>query len=669
MAGNDAVVGECAPEKGAAPANMSAREAPVNSPNSQLLLGAIEDYAICMLDPAGRVLTWNTGAQLIKRYAEADILGRHFAVFYTAEDRNAGRPEKDLTLAEEERFEEEGWRVRRSGEWFWAHVIINPIRSCEGEVLGYASITRDLTGARAAEEARRQSEEQLRLLIQGVTDYAIYMLSPDGVVTNWNAGAERIKGYVSEEIVGRHFSQFYLPEDQEAGLPALALRTAAAEGRFEREGWRVRKDGSRFWAHVIIDPIRSETGEIIGFAKVTRDITERMEAQKALEDARDALFQSQKLEAIGQLTGGIAHDFNNLLTAVLGSLELVRKRLPYDPKITPLIDNAFQGAERGASLTRRMLAFARKQDLRLEPVELCGLVRGMMDFLRRTIGGHVQIANRLPAALPLVCTDPTQVESALLNLIVNARDAMPSGGLITLSARTFEAPVGHPRLAPGRYVHMSVKDEGVGMDEATLAKATDPFFTTKEVGKGTGLGMPMVHGLMVQSGGDLTLASAPGEGTTVSLWFPIAPAAGPSGRAEDATDDPVVPGAAKVILVVDDDDLVLTNTAAMLEDLGYETVSAGSGSEALATLKQRDDIDLVLTDFAMPRMNGAELERRIGDAGLEVPVLITSGHLDLQDGAFSRQHLPKPFTQAQLSRAIEAKWPAEVRARAITKLK
>jgi PAS domain S-box-containing protein len=338
------------------------------------------------------------------------------------------------TAAEEGRFELEGWRVRKDGGMFWAHVVIDPVWSPSGELVGFAKITRDLTERRAAEESLRRSEEQFRLLVQGVTDYAIYMLDPTGRVNSWNAGASRIKGYAPDEIVGEHFSRFYTDEDRAADEPAKALATATSAGRFEKEGWRVRKDGSRFWAHVVIDPIRNEQGEILGFTKITRDITERMEAQRALEEAREALFQSQKMDAVGQLTGGIAHDFNNLLMAVLGSLELVRKRVPYDPRVTPLIDNAIQGAQRGAVLTQRMLAFARKQELKMEAVDVPSLVRGLMNFLDRTIGPNIEVNMRFPSELPRVHTDPYQLEAALMNLAVNARDAMPRGGSITISA-------------------------------------------------------------------------------------------------------------------------------------------------------------------------------------------------------------------------------------------
>ncbi|HXA38001.1 MAG TPA: PAS domain S-box protein, partial [Phenylobacterium sp.] len=464
---------------------------PVNEDQRyRLLVDAITDYAIYMLDIDGRVASWNAGAQRFKGYEAHEIIGQHFSRFYTEEDRAAGTPAAALRTAEQEgRFEKEGWRVRKDGTRFWAHVLIDPIRTPAGELIGFAKVTRDLTERRLADETLKRSEEQFRLLVQGVTDYAIYMLDPTGRVSSWNAGAERIKGYAPGEIMGEHFSRFYTDADRATGEPEKALRTAASEGRFEKEGWRVRKDGTRFWAHVIIDPIRGEFGEVIGFAKITRDITERLHTQRSLEQARHALFQAQKLDALGQLTGGIAHDFNNLLMAVMGSLELLRKRLPPDPKAVVLLENAMQGAQRGASLTQRMLAFARKQDLNPESVDIPALVRGMAGLIERSIGPSVQLRVRFNGPLAPAFTDANQLETALLNLAVNARDAMPNGGAITIEGS--EEAVdddGELGLPAGHYVRLTVTDEGVGMDEQTLARATEPFYTTKGIGKGTGLG-------------------------------------------------------------------------------------------------------------------------------------------------------------------------------------
>ncbi|HVY89041.1 MAG TPA: ATP-binding protein [Hyphomonadaceae bacterium] len=494
------------------------------------------------------------------------------------------------------------------------------------------------------------NDEQFRLLVQGVTDYAIYMLDPEGRVSSWNAGAQRIKQYSAAEIIGQHFSRFYTEEDRANGEPARALRTAREEGRFEKEGWRVRKDGTRFWANIVIDVIRSEAGQIIGFAKVTRDITERRDSQRSLELAREAFFQSQKMEAIGQLTGGIAHDFNNLLSAVLGSLELLRKRVPDDARSLQLIDNAMQGARRGAALTQRMLAFARRQDLKLSPVELPALVSGIADLIKRTLGPSITLETRFPEKLSSALADANQLELAILNLAVNARDAMPDGGVITISARE---EIGRPGDADAltRYVCLSVADSGEGMDADTLARATEPFFTTKGIGKGTGLGLSMVQGFAEQLGGRLSLASERGKGTTVEIWIPAADPASPA--VSPGEEKPMQATGPKLrILAVDDDALILMNTAAMLEDLGHSVLEANSGAAALRSL-QDNEIDLVITDQAMPNMTGTELAKAILAAHSSMPIILATGYAELPPGTdLGLPRLAKPFDQAELAKAI-----------------
>jgi PAS domain S-box-containing protein len=487
-----------------------------------------------------------------------------------------------------------------------------------------------------------------RLLVDAITDYALYMLDPTGQVVSWNAGAQRFKGYTADEIIGQHFSRFYTEEDVRAGLPAQVLQTAAREGRFEAEGWRQRKDGTRFWAHVVVDPIRDPSGKLLGFAKITRDLTERRENQRKLTEAREALFQSQKLEAIGQLTGGVAHDFNNLLTAIIGSLELVQKRVDGQPRVKALVVNALQAAQRGATLTQRMLAFARRQELEAEPTDIRTLVSGMADLLDRSLGSAIHIVIRFTPAIGQVMLDRNQLEMALLNLAVNARDATPAGGELVLEAREETLAPGNVfALEPGRYAVLSVIDQGTGMDEATLTRATEPFYTTKGPGKGTGLGLSMVHGLAEQLGGRLHLVSAPGKGTTASLWLPVMtrpPAAEPAPLRE-----PAVPEIAPIsILAVDDDALVLINTAAMLEDRGHRVAIAYSGSEALELLK-RETFDLLITDQGMPGMTGAELIEQAQRLYPGLPIVLATGYAELPPGAaLSVPRIAKPFRQGQL---------------------
>jgi PAS domain S-box-containing protein len=622
----------------------------------RLLVEAVADYAIYMLDPGGIVVSWNTGARRFKGYSDAEIIGRHFSTFYRAEDRQNGLPDHALATARREgKYEAEGWRVRKDGAQFWAHVIIDPILDASGKLIGYAKITRDLTERRQAAEQLRRSEEQFRLLVQSVTDYAIYMLDVNGNVTNWNAGAERIKGYTADEIVGQHFSTFYTPEDRALGSPQKSLASAARDGRFETESPRMRKDGTTFWAHVVIDPIRSETGEIIGYAKITRDITERRLAQEALERTREQLMQSQKMEAIGRLTGGVAHDFNNLLMAITGSLELIKNRMPPDPRLTQFLENALMGAQRGITLTQRMLAFARRQDLVVEPTDLAGLIRGMHDLLQRSLGPDINIETDFPREPVCARVDPNQLELAILNLAVNARDAMPGGGNLKFALSRSSRPCGTD-AAPQDVALLSITDTGEGMDAATLARATEPFFTTKGVGKGTGLGLSMVHGMADQLGGSLALQSSVGMGTTAELCFPIAE---PAVRVASQASHVVSPnGLHLTVLVVDDDPLVLLNTTAMLEELGHTPIAAHSGAKALELLKFTA-VDLVITDHAMPKMTGAELARAIASERPDLPIILATGYAELPKGeGVELPRLQKPFDMHSLAREIAKRFDA-----------
>lgn len=622
----------------------------------RLLIEAVTDYAIYMLDPDGVVTSWNPGAQRFKGFTASEVIGSHFSRFYIDEDRKSGLPARVLEIsAREGRFESEGWRVRKDGSRFWAHVVIDPIRSPGGQLVGFAKITRDLTERRAAEKSLRQNEEQFRLLVQGVTDYALYMLDPQGHVSSWNAGAERIKQYRAEEIIGQHFSRFYTEGDRQKGEPQNALDTAQREGRFEKEGWRVRKDGTQFWANVIIDAIRDETGAIIGFAKITRDITERRDTQKALDQAREALAHSQKMDAIGQLTGGIAHDFNNLLMVILGSLELAGKHLPDDKRVTTLISNATQAAQRGAALTQRMLAFARRQDLDLKAVDVPALVRGMTDLLQSSLGPSVPIETHFPLKLNRVHADVNQLEMALLNLAVNARDAMPGGGSIVIAARE-EAVKARSRikLKAGRYVCLSVKDTGEGMDRATLTRAMEPFFTTKGIGRGTGLGLSMVHGMTEQSGGRFFLKSQKGEGTTAEIWLPVAKGTRPA-QDERLIRDGAPRARPLVVLAVDDDGLVLMNTTVMLQDMGHTVFEATSGNQALDILRREKSVDLVITDHAMPRMTGVQLAAAIKAERPGLPIILATGYAELPPGVDAElPKLGKPFRQQELMQAVAA---------------
>ncbi|MGQ0686208.1 MHYT domain-containing protein [Bradyrhizobium sp.] len=534
-------------------------------------------------------------------------------------------------------------------------------------VLGLAAAVYDRAFAERAgreAEALRRSEEKFRLLVEGVADHAIFMLDAEGRIANWNLGAIRLIGY-GEEIVGTHYAILHTEEDRALGVPDAMLQQARREGKSAGEGFRLRKDGSRFFAEATIRVVKNERFEAIGFASIVRDVTERRRAQETLERTRDALAMSQKMKTIGQLTGGVAHDFNNLLAVILGSLELAKKRLASeDPKIHRLLDNAIQGAARGASLTQRMLAFARKQDLKPVVVDVPELVRGMAALLKLDPG--IRVETHFPIELARVKVDANQLELAVLNLAVNARDAIGSGeGVIAIAAREENAAEG---LAPGRYVALSVSDTGSGMDEETLRHAQEPFFTTKGVGKGTGLGLSMVKGLAEQSGGVLLLKSRVGEGTTAEIWLPAtradqpaAPAAAPS-RAAVRSARPLS------VLLVDDDLLVLDNIAAMLDDLGHAVIEARSGEEAVQLLNRMPKLDVVITDYAMPGMNGLQLAEAVAAERPGMPVVLCTGYAELPAAARPLLRLSKPFDQAALAAVLEDAMREQAAARAVVTL-
>jgi signal transduction histidine kinase/ActR/RegA family two-component response regulator len=383
------------------------------------------------------------------------------------------------------------------------------------------------------------------------------------------------------------------------------------------------------------------------------------ERTRERETALAQLFEAQKMDTIGQLTGGVAHDFNNLLMAVLGSLSLLEKRLPEDPRSHRLLQNAVQGAQRGAALTQRLLAFSRRQELEPEAVDVQQLVSGMKELLERALGHGVDLRTQFESTLPPALVDANQLELALLNVALNARDAMPNGGTLMISATTHMQTVdaADAALAAGDYVHIKIADDGIGMDQMTLAKATEPFFTTKGPGKGTGLGLSMVHGLAAQSGGLLRINSKPNAGTTIELWLPRAETAAAVKAASDA---PALIPAPHVgpctVLIVDDDMLVMTGISAMIEDLGHTSIEAHSGVEALTKLASNAEIDVVITDHAMPGMTGLQLARSIQEAYPGLPVILATGYAELpgDPGSLGILRLAKPFNQYEIAMAIQS---------------
>jgi PAS domain S-box-containing protein len=627
----------------------AARKPLTDEQRIQYLISGISDYAIYMLDPEGHVSSWNAGAQRFKGYLAPEILGQHFSRFYTPEDRATGLPARALSTAlAEGKYEAEGWRMRQDGTRFWASVVIDPIYDEHGTLLGYAKITRDITEKRQAEQALRASEERFRLLVQGVTDYAIYMLSPQGEVTNWNVGAERIKGYQADEIVGQHFSRFYTEEDREGGRPARALGTAAREGRYEAEGWRVRKDGTRFWAHVVIDAIHDDMGELIGFAKITRDLTEKKKADAALAEANAALFQAQKMESIGQLTGGIAHDFNNLLSVLASGLEVLSlKRGGSSDSKT--FDSMRRAVDRGATLTQQLLAFARQQPLQPETRSVNRLISGFESVLRRAVNASIDFQVRLEPHVRSTVIDSARFESAILNLVVNARDAMPDGGHLQIETANVDLAEHEVRgLAPGPYVRVTVSDTGTGMSPETAARAFEPFYTTKEVGKGTGLGLSQVYGFIKQSGGEVVIGSSPGEGTAITIFLPAAPGQD-GGTRRDTTE---------LVLIVEDEPDLMDVASALFISMGYEVITASNSREALNLLATRE-IDILFTDVIMPGMNGVELATHAHEHYPHVRVILASGYplpaLKLEDANLEDFiFVGKPYRLSDLARALRS---------------
>jgi PAS domain S-box-containing protein len=617
----------------------------------RVLVDGVVDYAIYMLDPSGVVTNWNAGAERLKGYRADEIIGQHFSKFYTKEQRAIGAPARVLEAAAREgRYEAEGWRVRKDGSRFWASVVVDAIRDQDGGLQGFAKVTRDITERRAAQDALQDSERQLRLLIAGVTDYAIFMLDPNGIIISWNAGAGRIKGYKADDIIGQHFSRFYTERDRAAGLPARALYTASQEGRFESEGWRVRMDGTMFWANVVIDRIRDESGELIGFAKITRDITERREAQLALQEANAQRAHAQKMDALGQLTGGVAHDFNNLLMVVSGHIQAIKKAVAEDPKTARAAAAIEHAAQRGEALTRQLLTFSRRQTVKPTVFGIGERLEAFRAMLASTLGSKINLVTAVGPEVWPVKVDANELELALVNLVINARDAMPGGGSIAVSAENVSLSGRElPAKVEGDFVALRINDTGSGIAPDVLPKVFDPFFTTKQVNKGSGLGLSQVHGFAHQSGGTVTIESDLGRGTTVTLFLPRASGVDRQSFAEVQMES----AAGATVLVVEDNPDVAEVTSSMLTQLGYDVRTVADAAAALAILKQQD-FDLVVSDIVMPGpLDGLGLARAIREREPNLPVLLVTGYSHAAAQAEeSLMVIKKPFQLADLSRVV-----------------
>jgi PAS domain S-box-containing protein len=547
-------------------------------------------------------------------------------------------------------FSHEERIVRPDGEIRYLQSVGEVVRDEHGAAVRMLGVCLDVTERKQAESALRESEQSYRFLLKGVRDYAIYMLDTGGHVRSWSESAERIKGYAADEIVGRHVGVFLPRESRVADVADQMLMTAAREGQFEGESWLLRKDGTSFYASVVMDAIRNDAGELVGFAKLVRDITRQHEAEVALDTAREQMAQAQKMEALGQLTGGIAHDFNNLLMIVSGYAQILQGRLS-EAKDIQAVQAIRSAAGRGEKLTRQLLAFSRRQQLMPVVVDLRGRIEAVRDMLATSLRGNIELAVDVEEKIWPVEVDQGELELALVNIGVNARDAMPDGGRITLSARNVVLKPGSAAgPLEGDFVALAVIDTGSGSAPELLPRLFEPFFTTKPVGKGTGLGLAQVHGFANQSGGAVTVTSEVGEGTVVTIYLPRSTKA-----STDIDDDAAQPTGYGTVLVVEDSRDVAEITSTLLEQLGYRVVRAENAAEALRHLQQGIEVDLLFSDIVMPgQMDGITLAETCQERYPDIPVLLTSGYSDAARAADGRfDILRKPFELSALERAIQ----------------
>ena len=549
-------------------------------------------------------------------------------------------------------------RALRAGKPIWVTTRSETVRDASGKVTSLRGTVQDIAERVEVEQALRAREAELRHLNDELEERVAAAVSErnrlwavsedlfatagfDGYMVEVSDSWTRIFGWSREELLTRPFADIIHPDDlAHVGEQLELLRSTGQPVRYENRV-KVKAGGWRTIAWALTP--EAEAGRLYA---VGRDVPVEREQAAALATAQEQLFEAQKLDTIGQMTGGVAHDFNNLLTPILGSLDmLLRKQLGSD-RDQRLIRGAVESAERARALVQRLLAFARRAPLQSEPVDPGALIEGMRDLIERTVGPTVQLEIAVAADLPFARVDRNQLELALLNLAINAHDAMPGGGCLTISAdRRRAAP--DSQLTPGDYVCIAVADTGMGMDAATLKRCIEPFYTSKGVGKGTGLGLSMVHGLCAQSGGRLVMRSAPGEGTTAEMWLPLSsslPASPPQIEREPTPTD-----RRGTVLLVDDDELVRETTAAMIAEFGYRLVEAGSGEEALDVLRGGDPVDVLVTDYLMPGLTGAELARRTRALHPELPVLIVSGYSRTEEIGTEFARLNKPFRQIDLA--------------------
>jgi PAS domain S-box-containing protein len=499
-------------------------------------------------------------------------------------------------------------------------------------------------------------KRHFQFLIDGVVDYAIFALDREGHVTSWNSATQKIMGYTPEEIVGKHFGIFYRPDERRAGSPTRALEAAIQKGKHEVEGWRIRKNGTLFFVTGSLSSYRDDAGNLIGFINILRDTTERRDAEEKLVQAREQLAMSQKMEAIGKLTGGIAHDFNNLLMIIGGSAQIFARLL--DPKLPKAIEAIQTAAKRGETLTRQLLTFSRHQHLSPMVVDLNTSIKNMRTMIESSLRGNIVYEENLGEGVWPVRVDLAELELAIVNVAVNARDAMPNGGTFTLSVNdvTIDQAIGDNRLR-GMFFAIALRDTGTGIPPNLMSKMFDPFFTTKEVGKGTGLGLSQVYGFAHQAGGTVTADSKVGQGTTITIYLPFCAdeqITGPAAKTKAQNSQ------RQTVLVVDDNVDVAEVTSSLFEHLGYETIYRDSAEAALKLLEAGTKIDLVFSDIVMPgTIDGVGLAREIGSRYPNLPVALTTGYSDAAIAPPNLRILRKPFDAEALKEFIQDVTPVK----------
>ena len=611
----------------------------------QLLVEQVKDYALFVLDPAGRILSWNAGAERIKGYAPEDILGRHFSVFYTPDAVQRGWPEEELRLATREgRFEDEGWRLRKDGTRFWANVVITALRDVDGKLLGFSKITRDLTERRMHEEALRQAEERFRLLVEHVVDYAIYMLDPEGMITSWNAGAERITGYMRDEVRGRHFSCFYTDEDIEAGRPWEELATARREGRAEDESWRVRKDGRRFWARVVVTAVHDAEGRLRGFAKVTQDLSERRHLQDLEKAARN----------VNEFIATLAHELRNPLAPIRNAVEVMAKLAPGDPAHAALRDTIDRQSGQMARIVDDMIDISRITrgglSMSRAPVDLTEALRRALETAAPLVeaGQHRLEVDLAPEPL-MVEGDVYRLTQLIANLLNNAARYTPPGGSIWVSARREDGAA-----------LVQVRDNGRGIEPDMLERIFDMFVQGRSpierVGSGLGVGLALARRIAELHHGSLCAHSG-GEnrGAQFTLRIPLLAAARATQPSPAEAPAPVVP---KRVLIVDDNVDAATTLELLLRSLGHQTRAVHDGAQALRVATEFRP-EIVLLDIGMPGLNGYDVARRLRELerGRALRIVAVTGWDQEADRARAHEsgfdlHLVKPVDPEILTRLL-----------------